>query len=286
MVEETVGVLDQEKPPQDLEDAHTIESADVRAALRRNRQYGDLPVRLIEPDPEQVRRVDTTGEAFEGLVESVRQHGVLESISVRWFEDRKVFQVVTGERRFRAAQKAGLEFIPAIVRDVTDTKKAIHQLVENLQREDMNPVDEAKAFRRYLAATGGTQAQLAREVGKSEPYVSRMMTLLEKLDINEQEELARIAPAQLPGKSLILEAIRTTDPETRRAILFGQMTRKEARAAVRPKKTGGRPRYASKTYTVDDPPASVTVRLKSPTLTPDDVQKALMAAYKKSQEGV
>lgn len=276
-VEQTVAVLDQHKTSSEPEGIK-IESPEVRAALRRNRQYGDLPLAAIEPDPTQVRRVDVRGERFQELVASVREHGVLEPITVRWIEDKKTFQVVTGERRFRAAQKAGLEYIPAIVRDVTDTKKAIHQLVENLQREDMNPIDEAKAFRRYLAAAGVTQAELARQVGKSETYVSRMMGLLEHLTTQEQQDLAGLAPAQLPGKSLILEALRVDDPKIRRAILFGQLTRQEARKAVRKDKPAGRPKNARKVFSISRAAATVTVRFRKPSASPLEVWEVLTEA--------
>lgn len=279
LVDETVSVLDQKRAGEESQ-AHTIESPAVRAALRRNRQYGDLPLKHIEPDPEQVRRVDTTSENFKELVASIREHGVIEPITVRWIEDREVFQIITGERRFRAASHLKLETIPAIVRDLTDSDKSIHQLVENIQRENMNPVDEAKAFYRYLAATGETHDQLARRIGKSRPYVTQMMTLLEKLTLDEQQELAGCSPANIPGKTLILEALRVDDSETRHAILFGQMTRQEARQAVKERtaKPRGRPKNASKTFRTDDPPATITVRLSHPDLDQQAVWQALHAA--------
>ncbi len=287
MVDKTVSVLDEERSIEEPAFEHTIESAEVRAALRRNRQYGDLPLKVIEADPEQVRKVDTTSEAFAEFAGSIREHGVLEPITVRWIAEREVFQVVTGERRFRAAQVVGLEMIPAIVRELSDTTKAIHQLVENIQREDMNPIDEAKAFRRYLAATGGTQEALAKAVGKSKAYVSQIMSLLEKLTREEQDDLSGVSPAKLPGKSLILEAIRIPDPEIRRSVLRGELTRDQARKQVpRPSKAPqrGRPKHASKSFSVDDPPATVTVRLKTGTLDEDAVLRAIQAALRQQRK--
>ena len=280
LVDQNVAVLDEERELEEGVLSSTIESARVRQALQRNRQYGDLPLALIDPDPEQVRQVRTDGESFGELADSIREHGVIEPISVRWIPSAERFQIITGERRFRAAREVGLETIPAIVRDLSDTKKAIHQLVENIQRENMNPVEEAKAFRRYLAATGQQMQELAKEIGKSKAYVSQVMALLEHLSLEEQAELEAVSPAKLPGKSLILEALRTDDPEIRGDILAGRLTRREARKKVakKVKVAPGRKRYATKTFTIEEPAASVTVRLKQPDLDRSQVLEALEAA--------
>lgn len=280
LVQENVAVLDQKHAPEQDPIVSTIENPDVRLALQRNRQYGDLPLRFIEPDPEQVRRVNTEGEAFRELVDSIREHGVIEPITVRWMKDREMFQIVTGERRFRAATENGLDTIPAIVRDLSDTTKAVHQLVENIQRENMNPIEEAKAFRRYLAATGQEKQELAKQIGKSKTYVSRVMSLLEHLSVDEQEQLASVAPAQLPGKTLILEALRTEDREIRQAILTGNLTRREARKKVNKKVAtkAGRKKNAVKTFRLDEPEATVTVRLNSSSMDEVQVLQALQRA--------
>ena len=103
----------------------------------------------------------------------------------------------------------------------------------------MNPVEEAKAFHRYLAATKSSQSELAKRIGKSKSYVSRIMSLLEKLNRKEQEEEAKVAPAQLPGKNLILEALRADDQKLRLQILRGQYTRDQARSLVKRTKLVG-----------------------------------------------
>ena len=281
MVEQNVSVLDADHRPEAGELGSTIENQDVRQALQRNRQYGDLPLALIEPDPEQVRHVNIEGEAFQELAGSIREHGVIEPITVRWIEDRDAFQIITGERRYRASRKNGLETIPAIVRDLSDTTKAIHQLVENIQRENMNPIEEAKAFRRYLAATGQERQELAQQIGKSKAYVSQVMSLLEHLTVEEQDELAAVSPAKLPGKSLILEAFRSDDKEIRAMILRGELTRTEAREKIQKEKkpkTPGRKKYASKTFALEDPAATVTVRLNQSDLDVEMIQQALESA--------
>lgn len=287
LVEQNVSVLDEEHGSEQDPIGHTIENPDVRLALQRNRQYGDLPLGLIEPDPDQVRHVNTEGESFLELVDSIREHGVIEPITVRWLENRDVFQIITGERRFRAARENGLETIPAIVRDLSDTTKAIHQLVENIQRENMNPIEEAKAFRRYLAATGQERQELARQIGKSKSYVSQVMSLLENLTVEEQETLASVSPAKLPGKSLILEAVRADDREIRAAILRGELTRTEARKKIQKEQkpnSAGRKKYAAKTFNLDEPEATVTVRLKSPSLDEAQILQALHQALNEQSQ--
>jgi ParB-like chromosome segregation protein Spo0J len=193
------------------------------------------------------------------------------------------FQIISGERRYQAATRAGLKTIPVVIRDLDDTLKSIHQLVENLQREDLNPIEEARAFQRYLAATNKTQAQLAQEIGKSKGYVSRILTLLERLTMAEQEELAKVSPAKLPGKSLIYEASGIKDPKTRLSILRGELTREQGREKVstfKKKPLGGRPRSVRQQFTqLPNNPVKITASYPKGT-TLDQVLEALIQARK------
>lgn len=282
-VEASVSVLDGTKrPAAELTPENPLEDAAVRTTLKRNRSYGDIDLGLMRPDPDQVRKVDTSSESFAELLASVREHGVLEPITVRVVEhDGTVpYQIVTGERRYLAALRAGLKTIPAIVREVDDTTKAVHQLVENLQRENMNPVEEAKAFQRYLAATGESQQQLAKRIGKSETYVSRITSILEKLTREEQAQLASVATSQLPGKSLIIEALRIPDAKTRFSILSGELTVREAREVVkRERSSPDRPRGFGRRYVLPKQNVTVTVTFKKSRATEDEIGQALMEAY-------
>jgi ParB family chromosome partitioning protein len=283
LVDKSVSILDRKHEPAEDEQTSPIAQKSVREGLRRNRNYGDLPLALIDPDPDQPRRVDTENESFKELLSSVRAHGVRTPIEVRWIEATQRFQIVAGERRYRASVAAGLESIPAVLRDISDSTKPIIQLMENLQRENLNPIAEARAFRRYLDATGRSQAQLAGDLGKSETYVSRTLSLLDHFSPVEQDQLAGVAPAQLPGKSLILAALEHPDPETLRSVFRGELTRTQVRAkakkAARP--AVGRPRNATSQIAVDDPPATITVRFKTPSADTRDVIRALEAALKR-----
>jgi len=275
-----IGILDRDASAATEEVAfHPIQSPAIRLALKKNRSMGDLDLSQIDPDPKQVRQVKTDTEAFRDLLSSIREHGVIEPITVRWIEGTQRFQIITGERRFRAAKEAGLERIPAIIRDVDDTKKAIHQLVENIQRENMNPIEEAKAFKLYLAATGKQKQVLAKELGKDKSYVTKTMALLEKLSREEQQVLASVATSQLPGKSLIYEVLASDNPELRMAVLKGQLTIKQLRERVE-RKTPARAtvRFVTKTFRLTSPEATVTVRLKGQELDDSAVTEALRNA--------
>jgi len=282
LVENAVSVLDQKKPAAELAPVSAIEEGAQRSALVRNRTYGDLDIEQVKPDPNQVRRVDTESDSFKELLASVREHGVLEPITVRWLEDLQRYQVITGERRYQASVRAGLKTIPAIVRDVDDTTKAVHQLVENIQREGMNPIEEARAFRRYLAATGHSQEQLAKRIGKSKSYVSRMIGILEDLTRAEQAELEKVAGPQLPGKSLLFEAVRIKDPKVRLSVIRGQMTWDEAREAKRQEAPSAprRPRGFGRRYVLRQHNAIVTVTFKKSTASEDEIGEALAEASK------
>ena len=280
MVQSAVGVLDEKKPAAELDETGTVEDAAVRTTLKRNRSYGDIDLEMIRPDPEQVRKVDTSSESFAELLASVREHGILEPITVRWLEDQKFYQIVTGERRYLASKRAGLKTIGAIVRDVDDTTKAVHQLVENLQREPMNPIEEAKAFNRYLAATGESQQQLAKQIGKSETYVSQTMSILEKLTRPEQAALGAVSTSKLPARSLIFEAVRLTDAEVRMSVLRGELTVREAREAKKRESghTSMRPRGFGRRYVLEKQNATVTITFKKSRATEDEISQALVEA--------
>ena len=122
-----------------------------------------LPVEEIGPNPFQPRsRFDDT--ALQELAASIKASGVLQPVLVRRHADR--YQLVAGERRLRAAQIAGLAKIPAILRDVGDREMMELALIENIQREDLNPIDEAKAYKALLGTVGLTHEELSERVGK------------------------------------------------------------------------------------------------------------------------
>ena len=135
-----------------------------------------LPVAQIEPHPEQPRR-HFDEDALEELAASIAQRGVIQPVVVRKLDHGR-YQLVAGERRWRAAQKAQLHEIPALVRDLTERDVMALALIENLQREDLNPIEEARAYQRLAESESLTQAEIARMVDKSRSHVANLQRLL------------------------------------------------------------------------------------------------------------
>lgn len=138
----------------------------------------NLPVELMRPSPYQPRK-HFDDDAFMALVDSVKEKGVLQPLLVRTDpKDDKRYEIVAGERRWRAAQQARLHEVPVVVRELSDRDTLEVALVENLQREDLTPLEEAVAYRRLMDEFGHTQEILAKAVGKSRSHVANMMRLL------------------------------------------------------------------------------------------------------------
>lgn len=135
-----------------------------------------LPVSALSPHPDQPRR-RFTEESLEELARSVAERGVLLPLLVR--PHGKDYQIVAGERRWRAAQRARLHEVPVIVREISDAETMELALVENIQREDLNAIEEAEAYRRLIDQFGHTQEALARLVHKSRSHISNLLRLLD-----------------------------------------------------------------------------------------------------------
>ncbi|MGH7731826.1 MAG: ParB/RepB/Spo0J family partition protein [Candidatus Eiseniibacteriota bacterium] len=158
------------------------EAGDERAGGPRQ-----LPVADIGPNPHQPRtRFDDAG--LQELAASIKASGMLQPVLVRRHADG--YQLVAGERRLRAAQLAGLAKIPAILREVDDREMMELALIENIQREDLNPIDEAKAYRALLSTVGLTHDQLSDRVGKQRSSISNALRLL-GLPVEVQEMVSR-----------------------------------------------------------------------------------------------
>ncbi len=138
-----------------------------------------IPVGLLDPNPQQPRQVMNPGE-LEHLKASIREHGVLQPILVRPRGDR--YQIVAGERRFRAAQAAGLAEVPAVLREVPDDRMLEIALIENLQREDLDPIEKARSFKAFLESARLTQEQAAERLGLDRSTIANMVRLLELPD--------------------------------------------------------------------------------------------------------
>jgi ParB family chromosome partitioning protein len=189
----------------------------------------ELALEDIRPDPNQPRK-DFDPEELEELAASIKKHGVIEPIIVEegaetGAEGRKYWTIIAGERRFRASKLAGLEKIPALVRNYRDDEKAEVTLIENIQRSDLNSVEEARAYQRLMQMNGYSQEELAEKVGKNRATVANALRLL------------RLAPAMLSALEKGPEreggisaghgrALLAVEDEANRALLFDEIRTK------------------------------------------------------------
>jgi ParB family chromosome partitioning protein len=199
----------------------------------------EVPIELIQPNPDQPRT--QFGEAeLEELAQSIRRKGLLQPILLRPAPGAPSdYQIVAGERRWRAAQRAGLSTVPALVRELDDVETLEAALIENLQRADLNPLDEALAFSGLMGISAATQEQVAEAVGKSRSHVANTLRLLQLPETAQQ--MVRGGQLSAGHARAVLAA---ADPEAlARRIIAENLSVREAEAAARsgaPAKPGAR----------------------------------------------
>jgi ParB family chromosome partitioning protein len=197
-----------------------------------------VPIDKIDPNPDQPRQV--MGDLSE-LMASISEKGIIEPLVVRQRGDR--FQIVAGERRYQASVQIGLRELPVVIREVDDTEIIEVALVENLQRKDLGPFEEAEALSSLSDRCGYTHEDLARRLGKSRTSITESLALSDMPA--EVRNLCRLA--DISSKSLLLQIVRQQTPEKMIALIEQltrdgrNVTREDARkAAAKPKP--GRPR--------------------------------------------
>lgn len=157
-----------------MADVH-LAGPEQMVAPRKAEQH--LPVDKLEPNPQQPR-LDFKQDELESLADSIRQKGVIQPLIVRRKPGRDMYEIVAGERRWRAAQLAQLHEVPVVVRDLTDTEVLEVAIIENIQRADLNAIEEALGFRQLMTRFGHTQEKLAEALSKSRSHVANLMRLL------------------------------------------------------------------------------------------------------------
>lgn len=183
--------------------------SDYTPAPEQEGSLRQLPVQKVEPNPMQPRR-EFDQEALEALADSISEHGMLQPLTVRELPSG-YFQIIAGERRWRAARLAGLSEVPALVIEADDRKTMELALIENLQREDLNPVEEALGYDSLMKDYGLTQEEAARRVGKSRPAVANALRLL-----NLEEELLELVRASKLSPGHARAVLSVKDPSKRR----------------------------------------------------------------------
>lgn len=154
-----------------------IQEAQTEAGSnQQDRQETMVSIEDIHPNPHQPRTHFNETE-LEELSESIRSHGVLQPLLVR--KDDKGYEIIAGERRYQASKIAGVTEVPVVVREVTDNEMLELALIENLQRSDLNPIEEAKGYRKLIQATGMTQEALSKAVSKSRSAITNSLRLLD-----------------------------------------------------------------------------------------------------------
>jgi len=166
-------------------------------------QIWNIPISEIVPNTEQPRKIFIHAE-LEELVESIKKHGVLQPVLVMEKEDGG-YELIAGERRLRASQIAGLSTVPAIVKTATEQQKLEIALIENIQRADLNPIEEAFAYQRLINEFGLTQEQVSEQVGKSRSQIANMVRLL---DLPDQIQKALIDGLISTGKAKALLSLK------------------------------------------------------------------------------
>ena len=190
---------------------------------REQSPYRKLPIYKVEPNPDQPRQ-DFDEEELEALAESIRVHGVIQPLTVRETANG-YYQIIAGERRWRASRLAELTEIPVVVIEADDKKAMELALIENLQRQDLNPVEEAQGYQTLMEEYGLTQEQAAARVGKSRPAVANALRLLglcpDVLELLRQGELT-------PGHAraiLVLKTEKKQQEAAKKIIALGMSVR-------------------------------------------------------------
>ena len=195
----------------------------------------DIDLELIEPNSEQPR-TRFNEENLEELAQSIKANGIVQPIIVRR-KDAK-FQLVAGERRWRAAQKAGLHNIPAIVKEVSDDKLLELALIENIQRQELNAIEEAKAYKNLVETVGLTQEMIAERVGKNRTVITTVLRLL-KLPKNIQKLIEEEKITAGHGRALLMTDDETSQNRIAQMITEMSLSVRETEKAVKRFNRGG-----------------------------------------------
>jgi ParB family chromosome partitioning protein len=205
--------------------APTPSGAVARDVLRP----AELDIDLLAPNPNQPR-AEWDEARLDELAQSIRTHGVIQPILVRRAGD--AIEIVAGERRWRAAQRAGLLKVPVVFRDVPDDKMLEVALIENIQREDLNPIEEAQAYRRLTDDFNLSQEQIATQVGKDRATVANYMRLL-KLPVEVRNDVATGAVSMGHARALVSLADEQAQRRIAREIVSRGLSVRETEGLVR-----------------------------------------------------
>ncbi len=259
-------------------DEHYVEALAASSGTPIGRM---VPIDQVDPNPDQPRQV--MGDLSE-LMASIAEKGIIEPLIVR--QRRGRFQIVAGERRYQAAVQIGLRGIPVVIRDVDDAELIEIALIENIQRRDLSPFEEAEALHALARDHGFTHEDLARRLGKSRTAITESLSLNAMPD--EVRELCRLA--DITSKSLLLQVVRQGDAKKMIALLerltrsSGATTRAQVRAATaRPRP--GRPKAFIFKYVQPAKTFNLSLKFRKSRVDRDEIITALTEIIEELRRG-
>lgn len=240
-------------------------------------RFANVPVSAILPDPDQPRK--SLG-SLEDLKASIKEHGIIQPIVISPFGEEQ-FLIIAGERRFSAAKEMGLKTVPAIIRTVDEHRRLEVQIIENIHRQDLSPVEEAAAYRKLMEEFSLSQRQLAARLGKSPAAINETIRILSL----PEEILESVRTSERLTRSVLLEIAKQDSEEARDALwqaaLNGSLTVKTARQKKeRPASEEAKPRISVPFRTKQ---ATVTLVFAQESVTPQEVVDALSQALREAK---
>ena len=269
--------------PTSLKMRHDEHYVDILAASAGSPVGRLVPIDQVDPNPDQPRQV--MGDLSE-LMASVSEKGIIQPLVVRQRGSR--YQIIAGERRYQAAVQVGLSELPVVIREVDDTEVIELALVENIQRKDLGPFEEAEALAALTDRCGYTHEDLARRLGKSRTSITESLALDTMPD--EVRNLCRLA--DISSKSLLLQVVRQKTPAKMIALVekltrqgqSGAVTREQARKAIARKPQRGRPKAFVFQYKAPTKDFNLRLRFRKSTVDKDEVIAALEAIISELRE--
>jgi ParB family chromosome partitioning protein len=219
-------------------------------------KYFLCPIEELRPHQQQPRKTFNDDKMAE-LVASVREKGVIQPLVVRYAEDH--YQIIAGERRWRAAQKAGLKEVPVVIQDVSEDWALEMALIENIQREDLNPIEEADAYRNLMVSFDLSQDEVARRVGKDRSTVANALRLLRLPETIQQDVIGGRLSMGHARALLALEG-KVKLQDARDQVVRKQLSVRQTEALVKKLKTGPLPGRSAASVTPEM--ADLTARLQ------------------------
>jgi ParB family transcriptional regulator, chromosome partitioning protein len=260
--------------PETVKMRHDEHYVDALAASASSPIGRLLPIDQVDPNPNQPRQV--MGDLSE-LMASIAEKGIIEPIIVRRRQNR--FQIIAGERRYQAAVQLGMAEVPVVIRDVDDAEVVEIALVENLQRKDLTPFEEAEALGQLTEQASLTHDEIAKRLGKSRSAITESLALNQMPE--EVRNLCRLA--DIHSKSLLLQIVRQSDPEKMIALVERvargaadpqPVTREQLREATAKPKPG-RPKAFVFNYRPDNKAFSLKLNFRKAQVPKDEIISAL-----------